>query len=117
MTLYKKGNDGEYRSKEITPTDWQNPKGYECKVVLKEEQDQNSDFDLKKLAYIKQSFADNPAALKIAKKKELELLDWNDQDIEQVMQTYEQTPQVPMPPEGTPQGQPQVPVPTKQPKP
>jgi hypothetical protein len=113
MTLYKKGNDGNYQGKEITPTDWQNPKGYECKVVLKEEQDKNSDFDLKKLAYIKQSFQDNPVAIKIAKKKELELLDWSDNDISQVMQVYDQ-PQ-PMPMQGQPMPSQPMQPPTKPP--
>lgn len=114
ITLYKKGNDGNYQGKEISPTDWQNPKGYECKVVLKEEQDKNSDFDLKKLAYVKQSFQDNPVAIKIAKKKELELLNWSDNDISQVMQVYDQ-PQMPMQGQQMPvQGQPMQ-LPTKQP--
>jgi len=96
MTLYKKGGDGNMYSKDITPSLWQNPKGYECKVVLKEEQDRNSDFDLKKLAYVKQSFIDNPVAQMIAKKKELELLDWSQNDIDQVMEVYEQPMQQPV---------------------
>ncbi len=97
ITLYKKGNDGNYSSKEIMPSDWQNPKGYECKIVLKAEQDSANDFNLKKLAYVKNSFQDNPIAMKIAKKKELELLDWKPDEIEQVMQVYEQQPTVQAP--------------------
>lgn len=117
VTLYKKGNDGNYYAKEVQPTDWQNPKGYECKVVLKQEQDENSDFDLKKLAYIKQSFMDNPVALKIAKKKELELLDWSQQDIDSVMQVYEQQATQPMQDPNAPAmpGQPMQPQPAKTP--
>lgn len=108
MTLYKKGNDGDYIAKEVKPTDWQNPKGYECKVVLKQEQDETSDFDLKKLAYVKNSFQDNPVALKIAKKKELELLDWKQNEIDEVMAVYDQpTPMVG--PDGMPVGQPMQP--------
>jgi hypothetical protein len=115
MTLYKKGNDGNFLEKEIKPTDWQDPRGYECKVVLKQEQDENSDFDLKKLAYVKQSFQDNPVALKIAKKKELELLDWKQNEIDEVMAVYDQPAPMPMGPEQMPQqGQP-VQVPIKQP--
>jgi hypothetical protein len=115
MILYKKGNDGNYLAKEVKPTDWQDPKGYECKVVLKQEQDENSDFDLKKLAYVKQSFQDNPIALKIAKKKELELLDWKQNEIDEVMAVYDQPQPMPMGPEQMQQqGQP-VQVPTKQP--
>jgi hypothetical protein len=112
MTLYKKGNDGSYLPKEVKPTDWQDPKGYECKVVLKQEQDETSDFDLKKLAYVKQSFQDNPIALKIAKKKELELLDWKQNEIDEVMAVYDQPAPMPMGGEQMPQP---VQVPTKQP--
>lgn len=108
ITLYKKGGNGDYKAKEISSSDWQNPAGYECKVMLKEEQDKNSDFDLKKIAYVRQSFQDNPVAQKIAKRKELELLDWSQDDIDKVMEVYDQPQQV-MPPQQT--GQiPQVPT-------
>ncbi len=116
MTLYKKGNDGDYRAKEITPATWKNPKGYECKVVFKTEQDKQSDFDLKKLAYVKQSFLDNPAAQKIAKKKELELMDWSQNDIDTVMEFYEQPQPMAIPGQEVPleEADPNVPLPVKQ---
>lgn len=104
LTLYKKGNDGDYRAKEIQPTDWQNPKGYECKVVLKSEKDATSDMDLKKLAYVKQSFINNPIAQRIAKKKELEILDWRPDEIDEVMEAEEQAMMAPQ--EVGPDGQP-----------
>lgn len=108
LTLYKKSADGTYQPKEILPSSWQNPLGYECNVVLKEEQDKNNDFDLKKLQYIKNSFQMNPVALKIARKKELELMDWSTSDIEQVMGFEDQAMNQPMMP-----GQaPQLPTPT-----
>jgi hypothetical protein len=91
ITLYKQAPDGSYQKKEVFPTDWKNPAGYECRVVLKEEQDKTNDFDLKKLAYIKQSFATNPVAIKLAHKKELELLDWTQDEIDQVTQFEEQS--------------------------
>jgi hypothetical protein len=88
--LYKKGGDGKYYAKDIQPSDWQNPDGYEIKVVLKSEKEANDDMDLKKLAYVKNSFQMNPVALKIAREKELELLGWTPEEIEQVMQFEEQ---------------------------
>jgi hypothetical protein len=88
--LYKKGGDGKYYPKDIQPSDWQNPDGYEIKVVLKSEKDASDDMDLKKLAYVKNSFQMNPVALKIAREKELELLGWTPEEIEQVMQFEEQ---------------------------
>jgi len=97
LTLYKKGGDGAYQSKEILPSTWQNPEGYVCSVVLKEEQDKNNDFDLKKLAYIKQSFQTNPVAIQLAQKKELELLDWSQDDIDAVMEYQAQPQQQPQP--------------------
>lgn len=95
ITLYKKGNDGDYRSKDIVPTDWQNPKGYECKVVMKSEKDADSELNIKKLSYIKQSFANNPTAIKIAKKKELEALDFRPDEIDEIMESEEQMMQAP----------------------
>jgi hypothetical protein len=88
--LYKKGSDGKYYAKEIQASDWQNPEGYEVKVTMKSEKDKTDDFDLKKLAYIKNSFQMNPIALKIAKEKELKLLNWSPEEIQQVMQAEEQ---------------------------
>ena len=90
FTLYKKGGDGKYYPKDIQPSDWQNPDGYECKVTIKAEKEANDDMDLRKLAYVKNSFQMNPVALKIAREKELELLDWSPEEIEQVMQFEEQ---------------------------
>ncbi len=95
ITLYKKGNDGEYHAKEVSPTDWQNPKGYECKVVLKAEKEAADDMDLKKTQFVMASFPDNPAALKLAKKKQLEAIDWSDDEIEQVMAFEDQKAQMP----------------------
>ena len=43
------------------------------------------DFDLKKIQYIKNSFATNRTALMLAKKKELELLDFSSEEIEAIM--------------------------------
>lgn len=94
LTLYKKSADGTYQPKEITPATWKNPKGYECKVVMKEEKQMNDDRELKKLSYIKNSFPNNPIAQKIVHKKELELLGWTTDEIQQVIE-FEEQPQVP----------------------
>ncbi len=88
--LYKKGRDGNYYGKEVVPSDWKNPEGYDCKVMVKSEAEANDDMDLKKIAYIKNSFVDNPVALKIARRKELELLKWEPEEIDEVMQAEEQ---------------------------
>jgi len=85
IKLFKKGGDGQYYERDVFSTDWITPKGYEVKVELQAERDAASDFDLKKIQYVKNSFANNPAAIMIAKKKELELLDWTEEEIASVM--------------------------------
>lgn len=86
ITLYKKDANGDYHSKEVVPTDWINPKGYNCKVVLKSEQDSQNTLELQKLKYVENTFQANPVAMKIAKKKELEILGWTPEEIKQVME-------------------------------
>jgi hypothetical protein len=92
ITLFKKGGNGKYFSKEIMPSDWKNPIGYECQVVTAAEQNDASDFDLKKIQYIKNSFANNPEAIKIAKRKEIELMGWSPEEVATVMQMEESSP-------------------------
>lgn len=90
ITLYKKGADGEYRAKTIMPQDWQNPKGYECVVKYKTEQEADNQKSLEKAAYVQNVFQDNPVAMRIAKRKQLELLDWTAEEIDEAMSFYEQ---------------------------
>lgn len=86
MKLYKKGGDGNYYSKEISPSEWISPNGYEVVVEIAAEKSAADDFDLKKLQYVKNSFMNNPIAVNLAKKKELETLDmFSDEEIESIM--------------------------------
>lgn len=101
ITLYKKGTDGEYRAKTIMPSDWQNPSGYECKVVMKSEKEVDDRQSLQQLQYVKTSFKDNPIAMRIARRKELELLGWRPEEIEEVMQ-YEDKAEVAPTEDGAP---------------
>jgi len=85
MKLYKKGNDGNYYGKEITPQDWIAPSGYEVVVKVEAEASAADDFDLKKIQYVKNVFINNPVAQQIANKKTLELLDWSSAEVDSVM--------------------------------
>lgn len=85
MKLFKKGSDGNYHAKEVTPSDWIAPSGYEVVVKVESEASAADDFDLKKIQYIKNSFMNNPVAIKLAKQKELELMGWTSQEIESIM--------------------------------
>lgn len=94
LRIYKKGRDGNYHEKDIYPSDWMSPKGYEVVVEVESEKSMADDFDLKKLQYVKNSFANNPIAIQIAKKKELEVLDFTDDEIEKIMSA--ENPQQPL---------------------
>lgn len=94
VTIFKKGADDNYHAKNIFSTDYITPAGYEVKVQVPAEANAADDFDLKKLQYIKNSFANNPKAIMIAKKKELELLDFTEEEINSIMEL--ENPQQPL---------------------
>lgn len=94
ISLYKKGANGELYEKTIYPSDWIMPEGYECEVLMKSDAQALEQFALQKAQYTLANFQDNPVALKIARRKQLELMDWTTDEIEQAMQFYDQ-PQMP----------------------
>ncbi len=102
LKLYKKGGDGEYYPKDIFPSDWQSKEGYECKVLMKSEKEADDQFALQKAQFIQSSFQNNPVALKITRQKQLELLGWTPEEVQQVMdyedQATQQMQQQPMQP-------------------
>jgi len=85
VKLFKKGPSGNYHAKDVFASELITPNGYEVIVSVESEKSAADDFDLKKLQYIKNSFMNNPAAIAIAKKKELEILDFTDDEIEAIM--------------------------------
>lgn len=89
ITLYKEGPNGNTYKKEIYPSDWIQPEGYECKVIMASEKSSTDQTALQKSQYAVANFQDNPVAVKIAKRKQLEILGWNQDEIDQVMQFYE----------------------------
>lgn len=108
ITLYKEGTNGDLYKKDIYPSEWRMPEGYQCQVVIKSEQDALDQFALQKAQYTIANFVDNPIALQIAKKKQLELMGWNSDEIEQAMSFYENQqamPQEEMEDEQAPTGQ------------
>ena len=99
IKVYKDAADGTTESKDIYSSDFVFPEGYKCKVVVKSDSDAQDQFSLQKIQYVRQSFINNPIALKIADRKELELLGWTSDEIDQVMSAQEPQPQM-MPDEG-----------------
>lgn len=92
ISLYKKGADGDLYKKDIYPSEWILPEGYECKVSSKSEQQALDQFLLQKSQYVIKNFQDNPEAKKIAKRKQLELMGWTQDEIDQAMQGEERMP-------------------------
>lgn len=89
-TLYKKGQNGEMHERKVSTNEWKTPKGYEVKVTMKSEKEANDDTEFKKNQFIKQSFATNPVAMRISRRKDLELLGWDPDEIDEVMQAEAQ---------------------------
>jgi hypothetical protein len=100
VTLYKEAANGDLQPKDIYPDDFAFPEGYRVDVIMKSDSDALDQFSLQKAQYVITSFQDNPVATKIAKRKQLELMDWTTEEIDSAMQVYEQQQVAPMiPPE------------------
>lgn len=102
ITLYKRGGDGELQAKEIFPSEWNFVEGYKVKVTIKSEKDALDQFALQKAQYTIANFQDNPIATKIAKRKQLELMGWTSDEIDQAMQFYDNDVAPTTNPDGTP---------------
>lgn len=102
ITLSKRGSDGEMYTKDFSKSDWATPAGYDCKVVMQSEREQNDDIEFKKIQYIKSSYQNNPVAMKLARRKELEILGWSPNEIDDVMQAEEQVAPMQVGPDGQP---------------
>lgn len=89
ITLYKEAPNGELQPKDIYPTDFVFPEGYRVDVIMKSDADALDQFMLQKTQYIISSFQDNPVAVKIAKRKQLELMDFTSDEIDSAMQFYD----------------------------
>ena len=90
LTIYKEAPNGNMQSKDIYPSDFIFPEGYRVDVLVKSDSDARDQFMLQKTQYVLNAFQTNPVALKIAKRKQLELMDWTTDEIDQVMQAEEQ---------------------------
>jgi hypothetical protein len=97
--LYKKAKNGTTHSKDVTRDEWKVPEGYECKVILKSDKEEHDDMEFQKLQFVKQTFQQNPIAQRIARRKELEILGWEPDEIDEVMSIEEQQPQLASPQE------------------
>lgn len=89
LVLYKEAANGELQPKDIYPTDFVFPEGYRVDVIMKSDSDALDQFMLQKTQYIINSFQDNPIAVKIAKRKQLELMDFTSEEIDSAMQFYD----------------------------
>ncbi len=97
ITLYKEAPNGEMYKKEIFPSDWILPEGYECKVSVRADKDMADQFALQKAQYVITNFQQNPTALRIARRKQLEIMGWDDDEINEAMAAEEMAQDMAMP--------------------
>jgi len=89
ITLYKEAPNGELQRKDIYPSEWILPEGYECKVSVRADKDMADQFALQKAQYVIANFQANPTALRIARRKQLEIMGWTDDEINEAMSAEE----------------------------
>lgn len=97
ITLYKESANGDMYKKDIYPSEWILPEGYECKVSVRADKDMADQFALQKAQYVIANFQQNPTALRIARRKQLEIMGWTDDEINEAMAAEEQSQDMMMP--------------------
>lgn len=97
LKVYKEGADGNIYMKDVYPSDWIMPEGYECKVVMKSEKQSLDQFALQEAQYIIANFQDNPIAQAIGKRRQLQIMGATQDEIDQAMQYEEQKYNQPQP--------------------
>ena len=106
FTLFKAGRSGKLYKKEVYPKDWKSEAGYLPTVRSTSEQEANNMKGIQKFLFVQQQFPNNKALVKIAQRRELEMLDLTTaelreieeeedkvQEMMQMQQQVEQTPQ------------------------
>ncbi len=123
QTLTKTSKSGKVFPKTVYPGDWRSDKGYKAQVKSTSEQEAENQKGIQKFMFVLQQFPGNPALIKIAQKRMLEMLDLTSEEIREIdqaqkqMQQPGQQPQQAQPQQGQPQPQqPQV-TPTGKPQP
>lgn len=90
LTLYKKGADDQYYPKTVYPRDWDTKAGFNIKVIFKSDKESEDNQMMQKATFVMNNFEGNMAAIKIAKRKQLESLGWKPEEIQQVMDFEDQ---------------------------
>lgn len=90
IKLFKKGADDNLYEKTVSPRDWATKEGFNIKVIFKAEKASESNQDMQKATFVINNFQENPTALRIARRKQLEALGWDADEIQQVMDSEEQ---------------------------
>ena len=102
LKIYKQSASGNMYSKEVYPSDWIMPDGYEIQVIMKSEKQSMDQFNLQEAQYVIANFQDNPVALMIGKRRQLEIMGANQDEIDQAMQFEEQKYNQPQQPQEEP---------------
>lgn len=86
VKIYKRGrNTNDMYEREIAPSDWTTPAGYNCKVWSQDEKSENDIQSLQKLDAVKANMPDNPKLAEIYQRKLLEFAGLEPDEINDVM--------------------------------
>lgn len=84
VTLFRTGSSGKLYENTVFPSDWKSEAGYEPIVSSTSEQEANTVKTIQKFQFVLQQFPNNIALQKIARRRQLELLDFTPDELKQV---------------------------------
>lgn len=84
FTLYKSGSTGKVYEKIVYNSDWKSEAGYEPTVSSTSEQEESSVKSIQKWLFVTKQFPANKALMRIAQKRQLEILDLSPQEMREV---------------------------------
>jgi len=108
VKLYKKGFKGNMYERTASPNDWRSDKGYNCRVISSAEKEQKTVESLQKMNAARQFFPGNAAFDRITKKRVLDFVGLNPEEVKEVMNEDTQNPMPVAVPGPAPTAAPQV---------
>lgn len=94
--LYKTGSDGKIYPRTVYPKDWKSKAGYKATVSSSSEQETNDIKDVQKFQFILGQFPQNPALLRIAQRRMLQIVKLTPEEIKEVQDAETQKHQMEM---------------------
>ena len=86
VTLYKKGRwDGQMYPRDVEPKDWKSKAGYSCKVLARNEKEQEDTNLIQKLQAVRAAMPDNQPLVEIFQKKLLDFAKLTPDEVKKVL--------------------------------